>query len=605
MTIRPNVVALASSWPGVTLVEAPLVEVRIDGRAEPRLSLDWLEWAQQSAPRARLSAGLGTCPATGTETRLEHLADRLAPGSSVSVTLLRGGVLPGAARRDVVLFEGRVERIEMNLDADGEHLAVQAEDAAAEVLRRRVGGRRSWAADGTAARLDGLTLVFNPDGQPNASATRYDPGSRDPYTIFSPNCAAGSAAWTLDEAVAYLLAEHAGADGLAVPSPSEVRAMVPAIVLRDVLLEGRTLGESLGAILELVAARLQVTAEPGESAVSRRLDLWMADKAPSCWLSHQMVGGVYHPAATSFAGMTARLYFDAAPRHYVAKGDLKLYESTFDLVEGWDDALVTYAPEDFSPSSNPNFQQVRDVFRKWVLNEDGRYTADPYGRGPAADLSDLFEGAPYVRRPRRFLPCLSRDALGRSRGVYVEVSLDGGETWRRLSQGVRVLPDECGVYLMDDPLPPRYLEAAMRGQVRVRVTATIESDSRLEAVAAAGNAFLPGRTRYLHVPSGFRFRRVSATSRFCGQGDADEADDTARLNELVTAAAAADRCCPAPTRIEIPYLAFGYRVGQRVLGIRGRRIDLTRRWSDYEVAPVVRRIRHTFAPSPRTELELE
>jgi len=175
-----------------------------------------------------------------------------------------------------------------------------------------------------------------------------------------------------------------------------------------------------------------------------------------------------------------------------------------------------------------------------------------------------------------------------------------------MNLGVRVLKNECGLYLADDPLPPRYIAAAMRDQVRVRVTAAIESDA---VVAAAypdeASIYLPGRTRHLNVPAGYRYRRVAPTSRFYGQAGADEADDSARLEELVRAAYLADRRTPAPTRIEIPYLAMGHRVGQRVLGLRGRRLDLAREHGACATAPVVERVRLTFAPAPRTELELE
>jgi hypothetical protein len=410
----------------------------------------------------------------------------------------------------------------------------------------------------------------------------------------------------LDEAVAYLLAEYGVSDLIDVPTPGEVRAALGSLVIRDVSLEGRTLGEALDALLELASGRTIVSVEPQAEGVSRRLELWTPARAPSGWFAHQGVGDRFDPSRTHFASLAAAAHFASAPRRYVACGDLKIYESSFDLVPGWDDAFATYDPDDFSPSLSADFNARRDVFRKWVLNETGQYSESPYDRGPAPDLAAVFEGAPYVRRRRRLLECLSRDALGRSLGIYAEVSLDGGSTWERLSLGVRVLPGECGLYVTDDPLPPRYLAAAMRGQVCVRVTAAIESDSCLRAERVApGTDGLPGRTRRLSVPAGYRFRRVAPTSRFHGQAGADEADDSPRLQELVDAAYEADRRSPAPARIEVPFLAMGYRVGTRVLGVRGRRLDLAHGGPAYESAPVVRRTVHRFAPEPRTELELE
>lgn len=606
MTAQPHCAVLFRPASATYVVAPPIVEVRLNGRPEPRLRLDTIEQRLGGAPTATFAAGLGRDLATDETVRLEDLAARIRPGTAITATLLRGGVLSGADAPDLVVFEGRIVRVDMALEADGERLVLKAEDPAADLLRRRVGGQRARTDDDSVARIEGRPLVFNPDGRPNASGEPYDPGAGEPYTVFAPEQPAGAAAWTLDEAVAYLLAEHAASDEVETPSPSEIRAAVAATVIRDVSLEGRSLAEALDALLELDGAQIIARVEPGPGAVSRRLEIWSPARAPAAWLCHQPPGQAYDPDRTDFRSATVRMDFAAAPRRYVAAGDRKFYESTFDLVPGWDDALATYDPDDVSPRSNADFDTVRDVFRKWVLNEAGDYTASPYSRGPAADLSAVFEAAPYVRRRRRFLPCLSRDGLGRSRGVYVEVSCDAGESWEQATLAARVLRDECGFYLTEDPLPPDYLEAAMRDEVRVRVTATIESDAALTAeVDDADAPALPGRTRHLAVPAGYRFRRVAPTSRFYGSGDADEADDTTRLEDLVRAAWEADRRAPAPAHVAMPYLAMGHRVGECLRGTRGRRLDLARQHTGYVVAPVVQCVRFTFAPMPGTELDLK
>jgi len=606
MTAAPHTSALFASLGPVRVLTPPRVEVRIDGRMEPRLRLAHLAQEMGAAPTATFEAALGRDVLTGQTVRLEDLAADVRPGAAAEATLLRGGVLPGEEAEDLVLFDGRIVQADLALTSDGEGARLLAEDPAADLLRRRLGGRRAWTAGGNADRVEGRALVFNPDGRPNASGEAYTPDAGEPYTIFAPDCGPGNVAWTLDEAVAYVLAEHASSEAVAVPSVSEVRAALPATVIRDVSLEGRSLGDALEALLELAGARLVARVEPGAGAVSRRLELWRPDREPAGWLSHQPPGRVYDPAKTHFSALEVRMDFAAAPRRYVARGDGRLYESTFDLVAGWDDALATSDPDDFSPGTNPDFDAVRDVFRKWVLNEDGTYSDPPYDRGEPPDLSALFEAAPYVRRRRRLLPCLSRDATGRSRGVYVEVSLDGGVSWEQSSLAARVLRDECGIYVTEDPLPSRYLAAAMRGEVRIRITATVESDALLSAeYAGQEGTDLPGRTRHVNVPAGYRYRRVAASSRFYGEGGADEADDTERLQDLVRAAWEADRRTPAPARIQVPYLALGHRVGQRILGTRGRPLALARHHTGFTVAPVVRKIRLTLAPAPRTELILE
>lgn len=605
MTAQPNIAAWFSDGAVVPAMTPPRTEVLLDGVAQPRLRLDTLELRQGAAPRAWFSAGPGRDARTGEDLRLEHLAPRARPGALVSVRLLRGGVLPGTERRDLVIFEGRIARVDLGLGPDGEALRFEAEDLAAELLRRRIGGQRLRTSSGEAGVLGGLALGFNLDGQANASDTPYDPGAGEPYTIFAPGSHEGPA-WTLAEAVAHLLAEYGQSDVVGAPPPTEVRSALSDTVLRNVRLEGRTLGEALDALLELAGGVTTISVEPHESGVSRRLEIITPNHAPACWLAHQGVGQCFNPAATHFSDLAVTMRFEDAPRRYVARGDRKVYESTFDLSRGWAEGLGSYDPEDFNPSRNPNFDGVRDVFRKWVLNESGQYTGSPYNSGPAADLSAVFEGAAYAPRHRRFLECLSCDALGRSFGVYVEVSLDAGSTWQRMAMAARILRHECGLYLTDDPLPAPFIAAAMRDLVRIRVTAAIESDSCiLVEHSEPGTADLPGRTRHLNVPAAYRYRKRAPTSRFCGQAPADEVDDTSRLQEFVSAAWDADRRCPVPAHIEVPWLALGYRIGQRVLGVHGRRLDFARQENGYESAPMVRKVRWHFAPAPRTELELE
>jgi hypothetical protein len=589
----------------VPVLAAPQVQVLIGNRAAPRARLETIEAEMGCAPRATFSVGLGRGREDGVDVRLEAAAPAIRPGLYVLARLLRGGVLPGESRGDLVIFEGRIVDVEMDFSPDGEVLQFEAEDLAAEVLRQRVGGQRIETAEGSAEAVAGLDLVFNPGGRPNASGVLYDPGDGDAYAIFAPASPPGAVAWTLNEAVAYLLAEFAASDVWHVPSRGWIRQTLDAVPIRDVLIEGRLLGEAIEALLEPVGGRLLVDVEPGELGVSRSLSLWLPSRARSVSLAHQRVGDVFAPSATHFCDLGVRMHFAAAPRRYVGRGGPKRFESTFDLVAGWDDALASYDPDEFSPSANPNFKAVRDIFRKWVLNEAGEYSSEPYDRGPAPDLGGLFEEEPYVRCHRRFLPCLSRDALGRGRGVYVEISLDGGGTWHRANLAIKVLDGEAGLYLTDDPLPPAYLHAAMRDYARVRVTASLESDAALGAERVAEGADeSPGRTRVLHMPGGYCYRKVASTSRFHGD-PADEADDSARLQALVDAAFEADRRCPVPSRIRIPYLALGHRVGERIADIRGRRLDLARQHAGYETDPAIRRITMHFSPVPETELELD
>jgi hypothetical protein len=610
MTLRQNMAAMTIGNRGMPRIRAPQVAVSLDGVTEPRLRLDRVEMAFRAGPRAWFAAGFGRTTA-GDDLRIETLARHVRPGQTVRATLLRGGVGPGDAGGDLVIFEGRVGQIELALGPDDEGLWFEAENAGIEVLRRRVSGQRVRTAEGDALQVNGLPLIFNPDGRPNASAQDHEFEDGSTGKLFAPD-ASDAVAWTLNEAVAYLMREYGAAANVEPPSREEVGAAVEPQILSDVSVEGLTLEEALSALLAMAGAELSVAAEPGAAeppespAMGWRLEVWRRDRAASGWLAHQPVGQAFAPSVTNFCALSATMRFDRSPRRYEARGDLKIYESTFDLVAGWDDALLTSDPDDFSPSTNPDFDAVRDVMRKWALNEAGDYSGAPWNRGPAPNLIALFDGAACAGRRRRLLPCISCDDLRRSRGIYVELSLDGGTTWERMTQNVRVLTDECGLYLTDDPLPARYVAAAMRQNVRIRVTASVESDARLKAeYGDEDDTDLPGQTRHLSLAAGYRFRRVAPSSRFYGSGSAHEVDDTAKLEARVRAAWEADRASPAPATVEVPYLALGYRVGQCLAGVSGRAIDLKRETRGHAAAPVIRRVRHTFSPLPKTELELE
>jgi len=606
VTQPTNRAAVFPAGGDVPFVEAPQVAVTLGDLPTWRATLDFLEQEMGQTPRAGFSIGLGRSVLFGQEMRLEHAARLVAPGQTVRARLLRGGTIPGAERRDLVLFEGRVTEIEMAMDAEAEQLLLHAEDLSGDVLARRIGGQRIRAATGSVERVAGLSLIYNPDGRPNAAAQLYTPQEGTTYRVFAPASAAGAVAWTLDEVVAGLLAEYGLPGSVAVPSRSEVLGLLGPTPVHNLDLEGLTSGDALKALLDIVGGGFIVSAQPGSLGVSRRLELWLPQTAPFTWLSHQAPGELYRPSQTDFRSLAVVAQFTSTARHYMARGDRKIYESTFDLVAGWDDGLASYELERYSPSTSSEFNSVRDVFRKWVLNEAGEYSESPYSRGPALDLSAIFEGDPYVRRHRRLLPCLSYDSLGRGYGVYAEISFDEGTTWERLSISAKVLENECGLYLTEDVLPPRYLRAATRGEVRVRVTASIEADACLEAERdIAGAADLPETTRCLEVPAGYRYRKVTQTSRFHGQVGADEQDDTAKLQALVDAALQADQRNPVPGRVEMPYLALAHRVGQRVCGVRGRRLDLAREQPGYETDPVICRVRFRLTPTPATELELE
>ena len=163
-------------------------------------------------------------------------------------------------------------------------------------------------------------------------------------------------------------------------------------------------------------------------------------------------------------------------RRGVGDGRRKLYESTFALSPGWDRSLETDRWRDYVRSDSDNWPKVGDVYRKWVLSEHGLYGQTPWELDTYT-FQEMPAGEFPLVRPRHFMPCLSADSAGRSLGIVVEINCDD-QGWRRWQGAALSAADECAIRLGGDALPGEYFDAAVRGEVQVRVTATVEADAR-------------------------------------------------------------------------------------------------------------------------------
>lgn len=214
-------------------------------------------------------------------------------------------------------------------------------------------------------------------------------------------------------------------------------------------------------------------------------------------------------------------------------------ESTFELHPGWDPALSVFPDEQYNPETSDDFAVLGSVFRRWVLNEDGAFSLAPHHL-PRHDLSALFGQTISAAETCRFRAPLTRDPEGKPQPVLVEVSEDGGQTWRVVLKR-SLLADRAGIRISDPSLSTEYLEAARSGQARVRVTASVQSPTPIATDRWWGLAF-SGVHRDVVFETGdrFRFIRVDASSRFAaevraGARIADEQDDTRRMSRWLLA----------------------------------------------------------------------
>jgi hypothetical protein len=256
-----------------------------------------------------------------------------------------------------------------------------------------------------------------------------------------------------------------------------------------------------------------------------------------------------------------------------------------------------------------------DVARLWVLNEDGAFDGASYNRdfpfddyGPfdfstVADATVTEPGA-WTRRRRQLLDAISESPESVSLGVWVEISLDEGNTWQPHTEKVRVLEDRVGIYFEadnpteitptgTDPAVQNMWYAIINQQFRVRVTGVIESDERLVATFRPDRLASPtleANGAVVRRPASFQFvsrehmTNVLAASTPVPGG---ERDDTDSINALAEQLARANQGRNVAAVPRIPWIETDYALGDRITEIRGRYLRLATTLLSHERFPAV------------------
>ncbi len=310
---------------------------------------------------------------------------------------------------------------------------------------------------------------------------------------------------------------------------------------------------------------------------------------------------------------TVRLEAEADPpaaRRWVVHGQRPLVESTFELRPGWDPELQGQSDSDYDRTLSPDFSRYGNVFRRWMLNEDGHLPDQP-----VFDPATFFSQPELRSMPLRFEDNLTRDDVGRRLGPILETSRDAGLTWSRTAELWQMLNRPAGIRFEGDALGDDTLAAAQAGQLRVRLTAALRSPRPHTARRWRGNPFgQVGSERVFDFPDRFRFQRVDARSIHrpalaAGTLTAHEYDDTTALDLwLIRRLDREDRLPQASTgraRVTLQEARPEYRPGDRVAAFdssAGRFLDHV---PSQEPRPAtVVRVGCDFGDSPRTELTL-
>ncbi len=227
------------------------------------------------------------------------------------------------------------------------------------------------------------------------------------------------------------------------------------------------------------------------------------------------------------------------------------FECTFNLVPAWLDSQLVpdttgddmenlffheHALQEMTDKDSKTFYKyyhpsgslfMRDVGRKWALNESGAYTLGSYDRGKPYNFADVIDpkyilndqsNRLYGPFKRQLLSPLTRDGAALNcADILVEFSFDSGSTWHVLPATISSLPDEAGLRIEDNLAEMVHpAEGAISGgtldgvelnywtslcddklnsrvwktggfQTRLRVTAAVQMDQRLVRTAARTN----------------------------------------------------------------------------------------------------------------------
>ena len=508
-----------------TALPAASVSIFVDGVLS--VALEPIEIVRSGWPefsRARLAYN----PAAydGDSLSLPEDIETLFPmGRTLGIRSLYNGLTPGAATFSYPLFEGQIESIETKLRSDSEIVEIVARDYS--------------------VNLERITVFGSEDSQDRL--------------------------WTYADVIDYLLNEYVPAGQLHTPDLNRLQALTDNQVARDLDVTGLNLIEALHRCCNRIGLDFKFVPALEPVGPAQAIVFYGADTGRTVELNCQKAGGRLSISRTNIAALESKRNFQPVTHKYIGLGDYKIFEATFDLTLGWDSSLEGGYFDYFSPSTNPDFYKVRDVFRKWVINEAGDYSGPPYNRGEAFDFSGIFESDEFVCRRRRFWPALTTDNQGRSLGYYLQVSYDDGLSWWQYLDAFNILVDECGVWLSGERLGTNMWDAIIKGSLRFRITASVISDTRLSASVADGpvDSAAPVVEHILTLPRQFRYCKVSGRSIFANSkepmlGAPDEVDDSVALYEFVRKSAAISSEIIETIDIQTPFLSLDYRVGDKV-----------------------------------------
>lgn len=388
---------------------------------------------------------------------------------------------------DRVFFVGFIIDVDLTWDRT-ERLLVTAASRAFRLARdtdhllygRYMMNKTTEEGDADAATLySGLPCTFNAEGRPNRHPTRIAGDAGREIPVFTWDGDPDAELWTLGDLADYVAHFYNGSETWVSNFVGDLdfveESPVPLLEA-----EGLHMWEVLGRAAKRVGwdcfeeyavrqvapgyvpASSVLFVEHGEGPIRivKRQDVLTENRPVPLDLEHTNL----------FAARIAENVTGCVTRP-VLVGGRRLYEITVDLEPGFDlDDLPTAA--DVLPDANharesdyakqyvvggDEFGTYRAVGRLWVANEDGAFSAAPYGYAGAgctvldpADVAGETAGSwplmPLAPRPMLTRLSANEDVTGGGGEIYVEYTLDDGSNWYPL-EGCRALRGRLGVYL--------------------------------------------------------------------------------------------------------------------------------------------------------------
>ena len=574
-----NTVTFYAPATGERAWRAMQVAVELDGSAAPYLEL--IEVKRSASPGFNTARFRLHRHELGTTGRFEEVRRFTRAGRRISAWLCGKSDAVGQGELDWPLFVGVVCQAEGSLEQDDESVEIVACDELVWLNGAAVDGVRLIGVDGHPVYVEGTGAVFNPDGRANRSAERRQVDGRG-YHVFELNASAG-AYWTCASAIRYIAAEYLPGQAISQSSYAALESMTDGQVLSDVDATGLTPLAAIERLCDRAALGLGIVHVPiGERQVLETIQFYRRGGASRIYLRHQRAGESLDLGRTNVAKCYVKSTRGGESIMAIGTGATKRFEATFELVGAWDESLEQDDYDLYSPSTNEDFHVVRDVFRKFTLNEAGDYSGEPYNRGEAYDFGRVFGSDSYGRRRRRFWPCLSRTTTGESMGYHLEISYVGGGEWWYYSGTFSVLLDECGVYISCDQFDLDMWNAIRKDLLKFRITASVDADEPILAKIATGpiDSSRGVRTEWFEMGEDFQYRQRSAQSIFSGQsfigqlGEPDTADDSEALRGALREQLRQLGRQDAAGSATLPWVQPDMWPGMLVGGIDGRGPDL-------------------------------